>query len=305
MTDAPKLAVVLVNYNNEDDTIACLDTLENQTLDGVLTIVVDNDSEEGSLLKLCTMFDFPVYLENEENRGFTGGNNTGIEYALGAGADWILLLNNDTELEPKFLEEFLTAANDLPDDVGIVGPKIHTYESSDIWSAGGVIDEWTAETGSLHETGQSVDRPTNVDLVAGAALLVRDSVFREIGLLDDEFFIYYEETEFCARARQNGWRVMYVPVEGLYHKETTDHTYSAFGEYYLVRNRWIYQQKTQPFHVRLIFWPYYIIRWVLIQTVYLLLVERNAPVAGATFRGGMDAILNRTGKRHTDTLEYQ
>lgn len=304
MTDASKLAVVLVNYNNEDDTIACLDTLEDQTLDDVLIIVVDNGSDEGSLSRLRNAFDFPVYIENEENRGFTGGNNTGIEYALDAGADWILLLNNDTELDPEFLEEFLAAANDLPDDIGIVGPKIHTDESSNIWSAGGVIDVWTAETGSLHETDQSIDRPTAVDLVAGAALLVRDAVFSDIGLLDDEFFIYYEETEFCARARHNGWGVMYVPVEGVYHKETTDHSYSAFAEYYLIRNRWLYQQKTQPLHVRLVFYPYYVLRWMMIQTIYLLIVERNAPVARATARGGMDAILNRTGKRHADALKY-
>lgn len=298
MTDTPELAVVLVNYNNEDDTIACLDTLADQTLDDILTIVVDNGSDGDSFDQVQSSFDYPDYLYNESNRGFTGGNNTGIEHALDKGAEWILLLNNDTELDPDFLESFLTSAKDLPEDVGIVGPKIHTYESREIWSAGGYIDTLTGSTGSLDERIDSLDEPTEVPLTAGAALLVRKEVFRDIGLLDNDFFIYYEETEFCTRARQNGWRVMYVPVEGIYHKETTDHSYSAFGEYYLVRNRFLYQQKTQPIHVRAAFYPYYFVRWIVLQIGFVLLVERDLSVAKATLKGGLDAILGNTGKRH-------
>lgn len=304
MTDTPELAVVLVNYNNEDDTIACLDSLAEQTLDDVLTIVVDNGSDGKSFAHVRDAFDFPVYLQNETNRGFTGGNNTGIEYARDVGAEWILLLNNDTEVEPTFLEEFLAAANDQPDSVGILGPKIHTYDSREIWSAGGTINKWTAETGSLHETDQSVDQPADVDLVAGAALLVRNAVFEDIGLLDDDFFIYYEETEFCARTRTAEWTVRYIPVEGIYHKETTEHSYSAFGEYYLTRNRWLYQQKIAPAHIRAAFYPYYVLRWILIQVAYLLVVERNPSVAKATIKAGLDAIRGQTGKRHPEQDVY-
>lgn len=304
MADTAELAVVLVNYNNEDDTIGCLESVAEQSLDDVLTIVVDNDSGPDSFATVREAFDFPVYLHNETNRGFTGGNNPGIEHALAAGADWILLLNNDTVLDPSFLEEFLASAREQPDDVGILGPKIHTYESDDIWSAGGFVDRWTASTGSLHERGDDVSRPHDVDLVAGAALLVRAELFEDIGLLDDDFFIYYEETEFCARARAAGWRVKYVPVEGIYHKETTEHSYSAFGEYYLIRNRLLYQRKTETTPVLPVFSIYYVLRWILVQTAFLLLVERKPDIASATLKGGLDSLRGKTGKRHEDQLQY-
>lgn len=303
MAESPALAVILVNYNNDDYTIPCLESLANQTLDDFVTIVVDNGSESGSLEKVTEQFDFPVYLENDENLGFTGGNNRGIEYALDEDVDWVLLLNNDTEVDPTFLEELLEAAEALPDEVGIVGPKIHTYESREIWSAGGKVGRWTGNTGSLHTDDRPLDRPISVDLVAGAALLVRDEVFDDIGLLDDDFFIYYEETEFCTRARKAGWEVMYVPVDGIYHKETTSHSFSPFGEYYLIRNRLLFQQKTRPLYVRLVFYPYYILRWVLLQIIYLLLQNEEA-AARATFRGAIDAVRGISGKMHPDDISY-
>lgn len=304
MTDTVKLAVILVNYNNEDDTISCLECLDDQSFDDFLTIVVDNGSEPHSYDAVRSRFDFPVYLRNDTNQGFTGGNNRGIEYALDRGAEWILLLNNDTELSPDFLGNFLDAANDLPDGVGIVGPTIHTYGSDEIWSAGGTINRLTATTGSLYETGTLTKRWTEVDLVAGAALLARDSVFETVGLLDEDFFIYYEETEFCARTRRAGWRVAYVPVDGVYHKETTTYSHDTFSEYYLTRNRLLYQQKTAPTHVRLLFYPYYLLRWVLVQSLYLVFVERAHSAARATLRGAVDGIRGRVGKRHVDLFEY-
>lgn len=298
MPDSPKLAVILINYDNEEYTIPCLETLSEQTLKDVLTVVVDNGSDPESFAAVAERFDFPVYLRNDENLGFTGGNNPGIEYALDSGADWVLLLNNDTEIEPTFLSDLLVAAEDLPDDVGIVGPTIHTYESDEVWSAGGTLNRWTGATGSL-DPAEQPDRPRNVPVVAGAALLVRDDVFRDIGLLDDDFFIYYEETEFCARARAAGWEVVHVPVEGVYHKETTSHTFSTFGEYYLVRNRLLFQRKTQPLYVRLVFYPYFIIRWIVLQIGYLLL-KREWWAARSVLKGGLDALRGDFGKNHPE-----
>ena len=298
MTASPRLAVILVNYDNEEYTIPCLETLAEQTLDDVLTVVVDNGSDPASLAAVTERFDFPVYLRNEENLGFTGGNNRGIEYALDEGADWVLLLNNDTEVDPTFLSEFLAAADELPEDAGIVGPTIHTYETDEVWSAGGTLNRWTGATGSL-DPAEQPDHPLSVPVVAGAALLVRDEVFRDIGLLDDDFFIYYEETEFCARARAAGWDVVYVPVEGVYHKETTTHTFSRFGEYYLVRNRLLFQQKTQPLYVRLLFYPYFVVRWFVLQIAYLLVTGEWA-AARSVFKGGTDALRGRFGKNHPE-----
>lgn len=299
MVDSPELAVVLINYNNEDDTIPCLQSLKHQNLEDFLTIVVDNASEANSYRTLVEQFDFPVFLRNEENRGFTGGNNTGIEYALEEGVKWVLLLNNDTEVDSTFLEDILTEAEDLPPDAGVIGPTVHTYETREVWSAGGIIHPWTGRTS--HRTGNNNGyRKGLVDYVVGAAMLVRADVFEEIGLLDDDFFIYYEETEFCQRARRKGWCIWYVPISGVYHKEQTQYTYSSFREYYFTRNRWIFVKKTQPIQVQAFFYPYFLIRWLILQVMFLLVVKENIPAAKATVRGAIDAILGRLGKREVD-----
>lgn len=298
MVENPRVAVILVNYNNEEDTIQCLETLSNQTLDNFLTIVVDNGSEDQSIQKIANKFEFPVYLQNETNRGFTGGNNRGIKYALDQGAEWILLLNNDTEIESTFLDKFVTSAMDLPDDAGVIGPKIHTYKSKKLWAAGGEINPVTGAT--THRTGNNnkFEGPEKVDYVIGAALLVRADVFRDIGLLDDDFFIYFEETEFCQRAQEFGWSVWFVPVSGVYHKESVDYSYSAFREYYFTRNRWLLVKKTQPIPVRALFYPYFMFRWILLQAVYLLAVKRDIAAAKSTVIGGKDALFGNTGKQH-------
>ena len=298
MTEQPSVAVILVNYNNEDDTVACLDSLSEQTLDDVLTIVVDNGSTEQSFNQIPERFDFPVYLRNETNRGFTGGNNRGIEYALEAGVEWILLLNNDTEVEPTFLEKLLTAAQKLPDGTGVVGPKIHTYESRELWAAGGKVDPVTGTTTHRTGDGETFEHPERVDYVIGAALLARADVFREIGLLDDDFFIYYEETEFCQRASEHGWDIWFVPVTGVFHKESVDYTYSSFREYYFTRNRWLFVEKTQPAHTRAFFYPYFILRWLILQITYLLFVKQDLAAVKSTIKGGKDAVLSNTGKQH-------
>jgi GT2 family glycosyltransferase len=298
MVSSADLAVVLVKYNNEDDTADCLRTLEQQTLDDFVTLVVDNGSRRESIAQLEDAFEFPVYLYNDENVGFTGGNNRGIRYALDREVDWILLLNNDTEVEPTFLEDLLNASESLPDSAGIVGPTVHTYPDREVWSTGGIVNPWTGHTRHRFWSASEVENPTQVDYVVGAAILVRACIFRDIGLLDDDFFIYYEETEFCHRASDAGWGVWYVPVSGIYHKEGTQYRYSNFREYYFTRNRWLFVRKTQTAHVRSFFYLYFLLRWFVVQVAYLIVVHRDLPAAKATAVGALDALLGRVGKRH-------
>lgn len=294
---SPSLAVVLINYNNEEDTVQCLDSIAEQSYDDFITIVVDNGSADKSFEYVRERHSWPTYLRNDENQGFTGGNNPGIEHALDLDASFILLLNNDTEVSPTFLEELVGAAKDLPDSAGIIGPKIHTYGSEELWAAGAEMNELTGA--SRHRSGDETqyEEREKVDYVVGAAILARAEVFEEIGLLDDDFFIYYEEAELCYRARANGWGVWYVPVSGVYHKENNDFTHSRFRDYYFSRNRWLFIQKTQPFSRRATFYVFFLVRWFLLQTLYLLFVQRAADAAEATVRGTVDALLGRTGKR--------
>lgn len=294
MTDASALAIVLINYNNEADTIDCLASLAEQTTDRFTTIVVDNGSDGDSFGQVRSSFSYPVYLENGTNEGFTGGNNTGIEYALNERFEFILLLNNDTVVDETFVKDLLASAEEAPSEVGVMGPTVHTYPDDCVWSNGGKINPWTGTT--AHRVPDlSDDPPCAVDYVVGAAILVRSEVFRDIGLLDDDFFIYYEETEFCCRAKKHGWGVWHLPVSGVHHKETTEFEHSPFRDYYFTRNRFLFVRKTQSVPTFAVFVVWYLIRWLVAQTIYLT-ATGNTDAALETLRGGYDAVTGRTGR---------
>ena len=294
--ESPTVVVVLVNWNSEYDTAECLESLAEQTFDDFCVIVVDNGSERTSIGYLMDRFEWPIYLQNEENQGFTGGNNTGIECALELNPEWLFLLNNDTTIEETLIEELVRAATDLPNKAGIVGPLIHTYETHKIWSAGGKVNPITGQSSHRMGSFEEYSQPERVDYVVGAGMLIQTDVFESIGLLDDDFFLYYEDTEFCYRAREAGWDVWYVPISGIYHKDSIDYVFSRLREYYFTRNRWLFIQKTQPMHRRIVFYFYFLIRWVVLQVIYLLCVNRDPPAARATLKGALHALIGNVGK---------
>lgn len=292
---SPKVAVVLVNWNNEKDTAECLASLEKQTYDEFCVIVVDNGSEQESLEYLKKRFKYPTYIRNEENLGATGGYNTGINEALKMDAEHVLLLNNDTAVERTFLAELVDSRRELPKRAGIVEPAIHTYDSGDLWAAGGEVNPYTGATSHRREN-PPYDKPAQVDYAVAAAVLIDAEVFQDVGLIDEDFFIYYDEPEFCARAKSFGWDVWYVPVSGVAHKEGIEYTHAAFHDYYYTRNRWLFIRKTQPRRRRLVFYLYFLIRWVILQVIYLVTIKRNPDAARATLKGALHAVLGKTGK---------
>jgi len=294
-TESPTVAVVLVNWNNEEDTAECLASLAEQTYDDFCVIVVDNGSKQESLDYLTERFEWPVYVRNEDNRGATGGYNSGICESLDRNADYVLLLNNDTAVERSFLADLVDCLDDLPDDAGVFEPAIHTYETGELWAAGADVNPNTGATSHRIED-RPYDEAERVDYAVAAAVLIDAEVFRDVGLFDTDFFIYYDEPEFCARARNAGWSVWYVPVSGVRHKEGIEYTHAAFHDYYYTRNRWLFVRKTQPLQRRLVFYPYFIIRWVFLQIIYLLFVERKPAAARATLKGALHAIVGKTGK---------
>ena len=167
---------------------------------------LDNGSTDGSVPAIRDGFPMVTVLENGENLGYTGGNNVGLRYALAQGADYVLLLNNDTVLAPDFLRLLVEAA-ESDANVGIAGPTIYYYDRPAlIWSAGGAIDERRGQTRMIGldapDEGQFGTLPREVDFVTGCALLVKRPTMERVGLLDERFFTYYEEGEWCVRARR-------------------------------------------------------------------------------------------------------
>jgi len=184
-------------------------------------------------------------IENDANNGFAGGNNVGIRAALSRGAVYLFLLNNDTEVEPGLLEPLVARAESDP-KIGIVGPTMLYHARPNIvWSAGGRID-WRGQSVLLDEGSRANDEANrgnahDVDFIVGCGLLVKRSVLEAVGLLDERYFLYFEETDLCARAREAGWRVLHEPRARLWHKvsQSTGED-SPLTLYYMRRNVLLY-----------------------------------------------------------------
>ena len=246
----PSVAVIVLNYNSREDTLACLRSLEHLSYGRAYPIVIDNASSDGTAGAVRSQYPKVTLIENDDNLGFTGGNNVGIRYALDQGVDYIMLLNNDTIAAPDLLDLLVEAFKADP-CIGVVGPTIYYHDEPDvIWSAGGSID-WKHGLTSMtaigtEDKGQLGTAPREVQFVTGCALLASREVWQKVGLLDDSFFMYYEETEWCVRAARAGYKIVHVPAAMLWHKislkarESSPHTY-----YYMTRNRLLFLRRTQ------------------------------------------------------------
>jgi GT2 family glycosyltransferase len=239
----PLVYVILINWNQPDLTIACIDSLNAISYSNARILLLDNGSQDDSVVRIRTCFPDVLILENHENLGFSGANNIGIEFALAQGADYVLLLNNDTVVAPDFLDLLIcTAENDS--DIGVVTPKIYYYDFPDrIWCAGAHIDWKTGETHRLR--ADHIDYSTSTDtslysvnFVSGCAMCIKRHVLEAVGLLDTRFFIYYEETDLCARITRAGYRLVYVPKSRIWHKVSAAMGISSPKTiYYMTRNQ--------------------------------------------------------------------
>jgi GT2 family glycosyltransferase len=246
----PTVSIIVLNYNSRDDTLACLRSLEHLTYLYTEIIVVDNGSTDGTVDAVREQFPNITLIPTGANLGFTGGNNVAIRYALDKGSDYIMLLNNDTIVAPDMIDMLLRAMDQDP-ALGVVGPLIYYFDQPEVvWSAGGSID-W--QRGITHMTGigeedkgQFGQEPRYVDFVTGCALLARRAVWEQVGLLDDHFFMYYEETEWCVRVNRAGFKIAQVPTAMMWHKISLEARASSPSTYYyMTRNRLLFLGRTR------------------------------------------------------------
>lgn len=241
----PHVIIILVNWNGKKDTLACLQSLRQVSYPVFQVLVVDNGSADDSTAVIKTSFPEVNLIETGKNLGFVGGNNLGLEYARGAGADYALLLNNDTEVEPDFLTHLVDALEADP-GAGIAGPSIYYYDQPQVlWSAGGRIDWRRGVTEMIAmgspDAGSLGTQPRRVDFVTGCALLIKMVAVEKAGMLDPRFFAYYEETEWCVRAARHGFGIIQVPASKIWHKITpAAREASPLVHYYMTRNRLLF-----------------------------------------------------------------
>ena len=242
---APLVEVVILNTNRREDTLACLASLALSTYPRLTVTVLDNASSDGSVAAIEQQFPATRVVALHDNRGYAGNNNVGIERALEHAADWVFVLNEDTIVDAACLSE-LIAVGERDPRIGMLGPLVyHHNEPQVVQSAGGRLNRrWDAIHQGLNErdTGQ-YGQPQDVTWVSGCAILVRRALIEQVGMLDERFFYYWEETDWCLRAREHGWRVVNVPSAKIWHKGVQRHYEpSSNVSYYNARNRLLFMR---------------------------------------------------------------
>ncbi len=269
-----ELIIILVNYRHADDTIACIHSLRQSTYTNFDIVVVDNGFGDGSADRIRSAHSGIRLIENSQNLGFAGGNNIGLKIALDGTYAFALLLNNDTVVEPQTLAALIAAMHAHP-DVGIVGAKIYFFDNPRmLWFSGGILNVHSGAVAhrGIHETDEGqYDQPGSCDFVTGCCLLIRRAVLERVGMLDTDYFAYYEDGDFSYRARQAGFGVFYMPTARVWHKISSSTQWdSPFYLYFTLRNRLVFLRKhstliaTLPYiHVLLYFYGRQFIRLLL------------------------------------------
>lgn len=300
----PSVSIIILTTNALNMTKEQLVDIAKLDVSGLRAecLVVDNGSRDGTE-EAIKNYKLPnmkyKFIQSGANLGFAGGNNVGIRDALRRKMDYIILMNNDLILPKDIVKKLVNYMENNP-DVGVASPKMYfakgyefhkdRYKESDkgkvIWYAGGVIDRNNVY--SLHRGVDEVDNgqydeTIETDFANGAVVIVRRKVFEKVGLLDDSFFLYWEDADFSERVRRAGFRVMYFPETCMWHKvsASTGGSGSPTNDYFLTRNRFYYAMRYSPIRTKFA---------VLRDTIRLIFVGRTWQKWGA-----VDAILGRKG----------
>lgn len=216
-----KVAVILVNWNGREVTLDCLRSLRAVRSHALHVLVVDNASTDGSVEAIQLNFPEAEILQQSSNLRFAGGNNAGIKRALELNAEYILLLNNDTVVDPSVVQA-LVGRMDADQQCGMVAPKIYYYDRPEVlWFAGAKVSFWTGTMRHIGirevDCGQH-DRARETDYATGCCTLIRSSVVRAAGVLDESYFMYGEDADWSMRVKRAGYTVWYEPEGKVWHK---------------------------------------------------------------------------------------
>lgn len=258
----PKVYAITLNWNGKDDTLELLDSLRRLDYPNHQVLVVDNGSEDDSVEAIGRMFPDVTVIENGRNLGYADGFNVGLEYAYRRGADYFLVLNNDTMIDSSAMMELVKVA-EMDDDVGFVSGKVYLYDEPDTLQTVGRRYDPMILAGRHVGDGEvdvgQYDEVRDYEFMDDVYLLVRRKVYEELGGYDPNFFLYYEETDWCARVRRAGYRIVYAPGAKIWHKGNIggpSTSRSPERHYFMTRNRVIFlARNTSVRHVlRYLFW---------------------------------------------------
>lgn len=300
----PHVTIVILNWNRKADTLECLDSIKRLAYPSFSVILVDNGSTDGSpdAIEHWSDGEVPVTLiRNEKNLGFVGGSNQGMRHALATDTDYVFLLNNDTVVEPDVLNILVQAA-ERSGDIGMVGPKIYQYGKGNILdSAGTRTIPWLAQgflIGHGDEDHGQYDYPADLPYVTGTALLVKRAVLEKVGLMDEDYFCYYDDFDWGMKAREAGYKLYLEPKAVIHHKGSqTAGLNSPFYMRHMVRSRILFARKHVPTLLFLFAFLPYLFLYRYLRPLAILVIRRRWVHLGALHRGIREGFTTRITSR--------
>lgn len=293
--------IILINWNGKADTLACLASLQKITYPNYKIIVVDNASADGSVEAITAQYPTIEIIRNEKNERFAHANNQGIALALQNNAVFILLLNNDTVVDPAFLD-FMVERARREENIGMVGAKIYYADQPNVlWYAGGEISlrkGLIAHIGIREIDSGQFDQGGETGYITGCCLLASRNCIETIGVLDESYFIYTEDADWCWRAKINGFKIWFEPRAKIWHKISSSSGgqsiaggLTAFKIYHKIRGMMKFfgrYAKWRHWPTILLFW-----KWQFFKALYMMIATRN----WAGIRAMLRAWIGRRGKR--------
>ena len=266
-----KVTLILVNYKTIDCVIECIESIKEQTYDNIEIIVVDNNSKDNCVDIINEKWSDVITIQNKENLGFSEANNIGINLAISRDADYIMLLNCDTILTKEYVLQLYEVA-ECNTNVGIISGKILYYYSTDlIWSAGGSLNAFKGSADIIDFNKKNYFpecKITECSFASGCCMLIPKRIFSEVGLLSNRYFLYFEDTDFCAKIVKSGAKIFINNNAIMYHKESVSTgKRSNLYTYYNIRNRFIYIKHNIDKRHKPISYIYSLL-WILKNTIY-------------------------------------
>ncbi|CAN5768704.1 hypothetical protein BH10CHL1_BH10CHL1_07870 [soil metagenome] len=246
-----RVSAIVLNWNGKSDTLACLKSLQMQTMP-VDIVVVDNGSIDDSVAAIRQNYPEVTILETGCNLGYSGGNNVGIRHALATGATYIFVLNNDTRLDPECTVRLLEDCKVNPGSVAVAPKSLYMDRPETICFAGGRITASgdTQHIGMGQPDGPAYTVTQATEWITGCALFVSRAGFEQVGLFDERFFLLFEDSDWSLRARRLGYGLRYVGTACVWHQGSASFggKRSPIYQYYHTRNQLLWLERNYPFH---------------------------------------------------------
>lgn len=257
------VAIIVLNYNNAKDTLECLNSINKLININFHTIVVDNHSTDNSVKALLNEFPSLNLIQSSINGGYAYGNNLAIKKAQEEKYDYVCILNNDVIVEPDFLNQLVAYGDEHP-EAGVIGPRICEYEDDQlIESAGSTVNMNLGKVTRLfHKEKEETVKGKIIpcDYIGGACMLVRMEAINIVGDIPEDYFLFYEENEWCLKIKQAGFDVVCVADAKVIHKGSASiNKVSGLSEYFMYRNLVIFIRRNGTALNKMIFYPYIVL----------------------------------------------